>query len=307
MDNLHSPAQEWTYRVPSPPRAYVPPPLIQTHKGVPAVPFIQYLNYDFEFTGFSNTDHLKTVAYDNFVTKHAMIDWKYEARRDAQEILPFLFLGPISAARDPSFLSQQGVTMLLAVRDIKVVSARLLGSKAALELDIPCATVDTSGNQELIGQFPRGIDIINSHMSDVRESTAPRKVLVFCETGNERSAAMVVAYLMAMYSMDFVKAIQLVHAQRFSVAFDDSLRDLLRTFDSMLRARRDVVRQQRGSAVADSSLGSSGFPEMSRKPSKRTLDETREGDMDVDTADTDDVMRFDMRGGAAPFFDDAGS
>lgn len=213
--------------------------------------------------------------------------------------------------------------MLLAVRDIRVVHARLLGSKAAVELGIPCSTVDTSGNQELIGQFPHGIEIINAHLSEVHKQNqnssitgktpAPGKVLVFCETGNERSAAMVAAYLMAMYSMDFVKAIQIIHAQRFSVAFDDSLRHLLHTFDCILQAKRDVVHsgQQRGGATANGGAGSSSTPtnrEILRKPSKRTLDETYEDDVDMDAeADRDDVARFARRKGAAPFLDDAGS
>ncbi|KAL8752545.1 MAG: hypothetical protein Q9199_005669 [Rusavskia elegans] len=323
MDDFHSPAQEWSYRVPSPPRIYVPPPLIQTCTGAPAVPFDQYLNLDFKSTGFDNNDFLKTVTYDNFIPTHAMTYWKYESRRNAQQVLPFLFLGPITAARDRNFLESQGITMLLAVRDIRVVHARLLGSKAAVELGIPCSTVDTSGNQELIGQFPHGIEIINAHLSEVHKQNqnssisgktpAPGKVLVFCETGNERSAAMVAAYLMAMYSMDFVKAIQIIHAQRFSVAFDDSLRHLLQTFDCILQAKRDVIHsgQQRGGATANGDVGSSSTPidrEILRKHSKRTLDETYEDDVDMDAeADRDDVARFARREGAAPFLDDAGS
>lgn len=252
-----------------------------------------------------------------------MIYWKYESRRNAQQVLPFLFLGPITAARDRDFLRDEGITMLLAVRDIRIVHARLLGSKAALELGIPCSTVDTSGNQELIGQFPHGIETINAHLSEVHKQNqtssitskapAPGKVLVFCETGNERSAAMVAAYLMAMYSMDFVKAIQIIHAQRFSVAFDDSLRHLLQTFDCILQAKRDVVHsgQQRGGAATNGGVGSSSTPinrEVLRKPSKRTLDETYEDDVDMDgEADPDDVARFARREGAAPFLDDGGS
>ncbi|KAL8634740.1 MAG: hypothetical protein Q9226_009443, partial [Calogaya cf. arnoldii] len=237
MDETHPmgwAAQEWSYRVPSPPRIYVPAPLIQTTSGEPTVPFNQYLNHDYTSTGFSNTDFLKTVTYDDFIPTHAMVYWAYESRRQAQQILPFLFLGPISAARDPGFLKREEITMLLAVRDIRVVNAKILGSKAALELGIPCSTLDTSSNQELIGQFPHGIELINAHLSERYiqcqndSSTAkPGKVLVFCETGNERSAAMVAAYLMAMYSMDFIKAIQIIHAQRFSVAFDDGMRRLL--------------------------------------------------------------------------------
>lgn len=323
MGDSHPPAHEWSYRVPSPPRLYVPPPPIRTLSGAPAVPFDHHLKLDFMSTGFDNNDFLKTVTYDHYIPSHAITYWQYESRRNAQPVLPFLYLGPISAARDHDFLVSQGITMLLAVRDIRVVNARLLGSKAALELGIPCSTIDTSGNQELIGQFPRGIEIINAHLSEIHKQNqsslatdkapTPGKVLVFCETGNERSAAMVAAYLMAMYSMDFVKAIQIIHAQRFSVSFDDSLRHLLHTFDCILQAKRDVIQsgQQAGGAVRSSSQGHSLRPtsrEVLRKPSKRALDETFEDDVNMDAEpDPNDVARRARRAGAAPFLDDGGS
>ncbi|KAL8847966.1 MAG: hypothetical protein Q9221_006982 [Calogaya cf. arnoldii] len=333
MDETHpmgSPAQEWSYRVPSPPRIYVPAPLIQTTSGSPTVPFNQYLNHNYTSTGFSNTDFLKTVTYDDFIPTHAMVYWAYESRRQAQQILPFLFLGPISAARDAQFLKTEGISMLLAVRDTRIVNAKILGSKAALELGIPCSTLDTCSNQELIGRFARGIEMINTHLSErylqcrndesSSSSTAAKagKVLVFCETGNERSAAMVAAYLMAMYSMDFIKAIQIIHAQRFSVAFDDGMRRLLNTFDCMLKAKRDVVsegmrggsgdgggggNENGGEHGASGSLEILNGREVARKKSKRTLDETYEGDMDMDMSDMADEARFERRG-AAPFLDD---
>ena len=56
-----------------------------------------------------------------------MVDWKYESRHHAQHVLPYLFLGPITAARDAKFLRDEGITMLLAVRDIRVVHRQIAG------------------------------------------------------------------------------------------------------------------------------------------------------------------------------------
>ncbi|KAL8858786.1 MAG: hypothetical protein Q9178_004703 [Gyalolechia marmorata] len=321
-DNPHSAAQSWSYHVPSPPRVVVPQPNIDPWTGKsPALSLEQYANHDFKSTGFDNVEFLRTVTYggDSAAISHAMVTWKYESRRSAQAILPFLFLGPITAARDRDFLRTQGITMLLAVRDSTYVQSNLLSSKAALELGIPCSTVDTAGKQGLVAAFPRGIEMINAHLSDMYKQSqisplsdqpwAPGKVLVFCETGNERSAAMVVAYLMAMYSMDVVKAIQMVCARRFSVATDETLRYLLQTYESILKAKRDVVHsaQQSSGGNADMELAYPSFPTshgMLGLLRKRTMDETLDDDdemgMEAEAA-SDDEARFDKREGSAPF------
>ena len=88
----------------------------------------------------------------------------------------------------------------------------------AIQLGIEAAAVDATGNPELSYEsFDRAIDTINNHLISVYrqrnihkpdpEATTWGKVLVFCESGNERSAAVVAAYLMAMYHLDLVSSI----------------------------------------------------------------------------------------------------
>ena len=253
-----------------------------------------------------------------------MLEWKYEQRREAQQILPFLYLGPMSAAKDRNFLQRKGITMVIAVRNTKSAQARLLGSKAAQELGIDTTMIDVAGNQELIAAFPRAIEAINSHLSamykqdQVRRTQAaatgndlhstPGRVLVFCESGNERSATLVTAYIMAMYSTDLIKTIQIVQAQRFAVAFDDSLRNLLLTYEMMLKAKRDVVQADNWSLgapgrVKSTSASMESASEAGRR-SKRAFDETYDDDMEVDEENAHlDHGRFEMRDGSAPFQD----
>ena len=254
-----------------------------------------------------------------------MLEWKYEQRRMAQQILPFLYLGPISAAKDGNFLQKEGISMVIAVRDTKSAEARLLGSKAAQELGLDMKMVDVAGNQELIAAFPKAIEGINSHLSamyrqdqlrrtqvgatgQAEPRSMPGKVLVFCESGNERSATLVAAYIMAMYSTDLVKAIQIVQAQRFAVAFDDSLRNLLLTYEMILKAKRDVLQADnrlldvpRGVRSLNARAG--GDSEASKR-SKRTFDESYDDFMETDGGDAyQDHGRFEMRDGSAPFQD----
>jgi len=318
----HSPAQSYTYRVPSPPRILVPPPTLNSN-GLPDLQIDQPGSFDLETNGFVNHEFLNKVTYGNFMTANNMLEWKYEQRRTAQQILPFLFLGPMGVAKDPAFLGQNGITMVLAVRNTRSAQAKLLGSRAAQELGLEAKSIDVAGNQELIAAFPRGIETINEHLSlkyqqhqaaghqigatnQTREIPPPGKVLVYCESGNERSASLVTAYIMAMYAMDLVKAIQIVQAQRFAIAFDDSLRNLLLTYESILRAKRDVVQAGTGTRDTDGSKmngSSSGARESESKP-KRALDDAYDDDMDMDAEGGQvDSARFEHREGNAPFRD----
>jgi len=327
----HLPAHAWSYRVPSPPRIVVPPPVLNNF-GVPNLAIGQTPFHDYESSEFANADFLDTVTYGDFVTANNMLDWKYEQRRMAQNILPFLFLGPTSAARDKDFLKREGITMLLAVRNTMSAQAKLLnGSKVAGELGLQSATIDVAGNQELIAAFPRAIQAINSHMqqmysirtANTRHTSSDHshlantdlltgKVLVFCESGNERSAGVVAAYLMAMYNMDIIKAVQIVQAQRFCVSFDDSLKVLLQTFAAILQAKRDVARSQQSSTEQLKLDGlhrggvQGGCDLAVGKKGKRNLDEAYESDIEMgDASGQIDDGRFEGREGYAPFQDKA--
>ena len=319
----HSPTQSYSFRVPSPPRIIVPPPALNAN-GIPDLD-VHSSAIDFESSGFANAEFLKTVTYGNFICSNNMLEWKYEQRRMAQPILPFLYLGPVSAARDRAFLQREGITMVLAVRNTMSAHAKLLGTKVAQDLGIEGKMIDVAGNQELIAAFPRAIEAINMHLSTMYKRvqvsgmtanateqgqvpSAPGKVLVFCESGNERSATLVTAYIMAMYSTGLVKAIQIVQAQRFAIAFDDSLRNLLSTYEIILEAKRDVT-QADNSMIAFNEVNrnvtqSTSANNGSWKAAKRTLEDAYDDDMDMD-ADSSclDDGRFERRGGSAPFQD----
>ena len=234
----------------------------------------------------------------------------------------------MAAARDQGFLQREGITMVLAIRNTRSAQAKVLGSKAAEELGIESKAIDVAGNQELIAAFPRTVAVINAHLSTMYQlqqakatpsttpglphsSPVPGKVLVFCESGNERSATVVTAYIMAMYSADLIRAVQIVQAQRFAVAFDDSLRNLLSTYEIMLKAKRDVV--QADSRMGDHGdagvLGTSkGILGRSANSSKRTLDDAYDDDIDMDEGEEHmDHERFERRVGSAPFHDRSGS
>ncbi|KAB8301382.1 hypothetical protein EYC80_003258 [Monilinia laxa] len=280
-----TPTALYSWRPPSPPHIHIPPVL-----GTSAQIVLS------EYRGLGDEQETREIL--SIITQGQNVsversDWKYEMRRHIQAILSFLYLGPSSGARDVETLKREGITMLLVIRDTMTAQARILsGAKVARQLGIEDGAVDVSGNMELIAAFPRAIQIINDHLIRVFRHRYPRgisspssaampKVLLFCESGNERSAAVAVAYLMATYELGLVQAIQYVQNQRFCVAFDDEMKHTLLNYHQLLEARRSVTQTLQADATVS-------------LKSKRRL-EADEDDVDMNHSQQDDLDRFGGR------------
>lgn len=198
-------------------------------------------------------------AHHTWFSHHASTaDWTYAQRREAQQILPFLYLGPASMARDRDFVRNEGITLLLSIRDKRSAIARLLsGAKVAEELGIQADAIDVDSEQELISLYPSIIRGINQHISSgisARPDLPPR-VLVFCESGNGRSASVVIAYIMSMMNLDMASAMWAVHHRRFCIDVDESMQTLLQSYQAILDAKREVAKARQQEATTSSSLG----------------------------------------------------
>jgi hypothetical protein len=194
------------------------------------------------------------------------VHWVYESRRHAQEVLDFLFLGPSSVARDHDWLRAHGITMILVARDARVAQRRLMSvDKAAVELGIEAEYVDVNGPMALIASFPETVRRINNHLVRVYRSQANSfnemtgekgqkfrrgRILVVCETGNDRSAAVVAAYIMSMFGTNMIGAIQFVSVQRFCASFDEDAKRLLQSWEDILTAQKHVATARREEEVA---------------------------------------------------------
>ncbi|KAK3669307.1 hypothetical protein LTR78_010806 [Recurvomyces mirabilis] len=295
---------EYTYRVPTPPRIVVPPPTLNSD----ALPSIT-------LSALQSANFLNNINYTNLVTQNALIEWTYERRREAQMILPFLYLGPMTAAKDESFLRGEtghgvgetrvpgSITMVLGVRQKHSFESKLMHGalRKPRALGIVCETVDLANNQDLIQKFPQTTAMINDHLAQYfRQTGKTGKVLVVCESGNERGAGVVAAYLMGTHTdVDFIKAMQLVQAQRFCANFDDAMKRLLQGYWDILCATRQVA------AVNESNHDSNGTVTVplsgpQNASTKRGLQ--RDEDEDMDGIDEDDLERFGGRT-FAPFTD----
>jgi serine/threonine/tyrosine-interacting protein len=286
-----------------PRRVVVPAPELDFNgdDGKPAfhvrdVPPFQYGHQD--FGPFVFLMSLRTLH--KLQLPHSMLAWKYEHRRLAQPILPFLLLGPSNTAQSSESVKENGITYMLSVRD-GLVARRLpryldpasFTSAKGLET----ATFDLDNSYECIRNLRPVIKAINDHLQ--RHCTrnpiyhigdVKGKVLVFCETGCERSPVIVAAYLMVVYGVDAITAIQIVQSQRFCISLAESMKNMLLNFENILVAERQVARETPGFGVLN-------------KAGKRTRDGAFESDEEMEDVEWPEPNQGNGRPGLAPFAD----
>ncbi|KLT46571.1 phosphatases II [Cutaneotrichosporon oleaginosum] len=147
-------------------------------------------------------------------------EWKYEMRREAQAILPNLFLGPFQASTNLGRLREKRITHILCLRDS--VEARLIYPRFPTEFVYLTLDVADSDGQNIISIFPRCREFIDMAMD------AGGAVLVHCNSGIATAPAIVMGYLMWKFGWDYLLALTFVQSKRYCVApasFEAQLRE----------------------------------------------------------------------------------
>lgn len=303
MENHALPTSSYTHRAPSPPVPFVPVQLPARRTGAAA-----QVNLS---PSYENVDPSQLTSHDldlitgnaTQLTANIANNWAYEQRRQAQRILDFIYLGPRSVIQDVDWLRRECITMVFVVRDGGLLGRKMAGiEKACQNSGSVVEYVDIVNHPELIHQFSNIIRTINNHLLTVYKkwrwendpSINPEgratpfrsgKVLVTCETGNDKSAAIVAAYIMAMFGQDMPRTLQFINLQRFSCNFDPAYKHLLQSWGDIVRARVTVARNA---------------PDSSNNV-KRGIEDTMDMDELLDTPVDDD--RFLGRRDFAPFMD----
>ncbi|KAH6855827.1 protein-tyrosine phosphatase-like protein [Chaetomium sp. MPI-CAGE-AT-0009] len=248
-------------------------------------------------------DELATITGGTPQSARASV-WVYEARRAAQAVLGFLWLGPASAAKDRAFLAREGITMVLCARDAQFAGAGMLvgGARRAVEgMGVEVEGIDIADGREMVGVFSVAAGVVNRHVLGLAREGRKGKVLVVCETGNGRSAAVVAAYLMTMYGLGIVQAVQFMQLQRFCVALGDDFKFQLSTYEDILKARGDVGVMSHQQAQGQQQPGATG---QVGGNVKRRIEQTEEAE---EGGGNDMVMEMDNERYAsrnfAPFVD----
>ncbi|CAO3577053.1 unnamed protein product [Absidia cylindrospora] len=191
-------------------------------------------------------------------------------RREIQELLPGLYLGPFNICRDIQLLQSLGVTHILSILD----SSELALFQRTLEITNQFANhviqVADTPLQPLIAHFPVANQFIKSGLDH------GGKVLICCNGGMSRSPCFAIAYIMETFNISFRDAYQFVQARRLCINPNEAFKSQLKEYEPIYMA-----------AHSQSQLGSI---EMTNQRSKKR---TQFADENDDMGGDD--MRLDLK------------
>lgn len=134
--------------------------------------------------------------YNNIPVYSSSAGWNYSMRRNMQEIIPGVFLGPYSAAQKHcrSILLDHGITYIICVRQDR--EAHLIKPQFS-DSAFTYLTLDIADNatENIIRFFPRVRQFIDEALAK------NAKVLIHGNNGISRSATLVLAYVMEKFGL----------------------------------------------------------------------------------------------------------
>ncbi|KAG6841021.1 hypothetical protein C0991_002569 [Blastosporella zonata] len=161
------------------------------------------------------------------------VEWKYEMRRECQEILPGLWLGPFVASKSLETLKQLNITHIVCIRDAKEafsVRPRFEDQFKYMVLD-----VEDSEEQNLIRLFPGAKQFIDAALS------AGGRVLVHCNGGISLSPAFVVMFAMQFYNVSWEEALHLVQNRRYCISPNGGFLTQIKEYEAIYKANNAVA------------------------------------------------------------------
>jgi len=177
--------------------------------------------------------NLSDEALRNLVQGPGDVEWRYEMRRECQEILPGLLLGPFQASKSLETLKSLGVTHIVCIRDQKEafsVRPRFPDHFKYLVLD-----VEDNEEQNVIRLFPEADQFIQQAL------TQGGKVLVHCNGGISLSPAFVVMFVMRHCQLSWEDALHLVQNRRYCISPNGGFLTQIKEYESIYKAKAAVA------------------------------------------------------------------
>lgn len=158
-------------------------------------------------------------------------DWNYFMRRDMQEILPGLYLGPYGVANKTrlSFLLELGITHVVCIQ--QAADANFIRPHFEGHFEYMVLNIADSPTENIIPYIPK----ISAFLDSCFQSGG--KALIHGNTGISRSAALTIGYVMQKLNLSFQDALNLVQQRRFCISPNDGFIQQLQEYESIFRAR----------------------------------------------------------------------
>ncbi|KAH9480577.1 Serine/threonine/tyrosine-interacting protein [Psilocybe cubensis] len=191
------------------------------------------------------------------------VEWRYEMRRECQEILPGLLLGPFVASKSLETLLSLHVTHIVCIRDAK----EAFSVRPRFPDNFKYMTLDVQDNEEqnLIRLFPAAKAFIDQAINE------GGRVLVHCNGGISLSPAFVVMFVMQHYQLSWEDALHLVQNRRYCISPNGGFLTQIKEYEAIYKA----------------SVAHAAFPTAQRTVARRK----REDEDDEDNERVDDRKR----------------
>ncbi|PIL22602.1 hypothetical protein GSI_15292 [Ganoderma sinense ZZ0214-1] len=161
------------------------------------------------------------------------IEWTYEMRRQCQEILPHLFLGPLQASKSLDTLKSLGITHIVCIRDAK--EAFSVRPRFPEHFQYMVLDVQDSEEQNLIRLFPQAKQFIDDAIAK------GGCVLVHCNGGISLSPSFVVMYVMQFYNLSWEDALHLVQNRRYCISPNGGFMTQIKEYESIYKAKAAIA------------------------------------------------------------------
>lgn len=178
--------------------------------------------------------HNSAVSLEAFCVFHFLMlslqDWEYQMRREMQEILPGLYLGPYASAMKNQLqnLKKAGITHIVCVR--QDCESRWIRTNLPDDFTYITISIADSPTTNIIPFFAQFANFIDQTLS------SGGKVLVHGNGGISRSATLVISYVMKKRLYSAFNAIRFVQSKRFCVFPNEGFRRQLFEYEPILRA-----------------------------------------------------------------------
>ncbi|KAF8237203.1 phosphatases II [Tricholoma matsutake] len=170
-----------------------------------------------------NSEQIKSV-----IQGPGDIEWRYEMRRECQEILPGLWLGPFVASKSLETLRSLNITHIVCIRDAK----EAFSVRPRFQEHFHYMTLDVEDNEEqnLIRLFPQAKVFIDKAILQ------GGRVLVHCNGGISLSPAFVVMFAMQYYQISWEDALHLVQNRRYCISPNGGFLTQIKEYEAIYKA-----------------------------------------------------------------------
>ncbi|KAK0041573.1 serine/threonine/tyrosine-interacting protein B [Biomphalaria pfeifferi] len=156
--------------------------------------------------------------------------WLYPMRRDMQEIIPGLFLGPYASAMKSKLedLLKAGITHIICIR--QSIEAKFIRPNFPQHFQYLVLEVADCPTENIIKHFKPTKEFIDDCLDN------RGRVLVHGNGGISRSAAVVIAYVMVKGTMSYREAFAYVRNKRFCISLNEGFSQQLLEYEHIYRA-----------------------------------------------------------------------